>query len=233
MLITLIHRTMPVDTAASANSLPGNLAELEAQLQTLSHDDQALKIIQVFAANLGKTKQRQRVFNARGTLVRQPIVYQDVLAQGLVESDEDPFILLQGDIIATDAAYLMGERLTGTNFAVATSTCDLVPNRRQYAALLRVKPIRGDDPSASQLLGELLKFSSTQRMYLPPLPDDSSDVIGNAVIFDGIVQVRLEDLLVATRHASLSLVGWRIFGSLVRTLMVRAGASEVKLRSSL
>lgn len=224
---------MPVDKAEPANRLPGDLAELEAQLQTLSHDDQALKIIQIFATKLGKTKQRQRVFNARGALVREPIVYQDVLAKGLVESDEDSFILLQGDLVATDAAYLMGERLTGTKFAVATSTCDLVPNRRQYATLLRVKPIRGDDPSASQLLGELLKFSSTQRMYLPPLPDDSPEVIGNAVIFDGVVQVRLEDLLVATRHASLSLVGWRIFGSLVRTLMVRAGSSEVKLRSSL
>ena len=172
------------------------------------------------------------MFNARGALVREPIIYQDVLAQGLIESDEDPFILLQGDIVTTDAAYFMGERLTGTKFAVATSTCDLVPNRRQYATLLSVQPIKSNDPSAPQLLGELLKFSSTQRMYLPPLPDDPLDVLGNAVLFDGIVQVRLEDLLIATRHASLSLVGWRIFGSLVRTLMVRAGASEVKMRSS-
>jgi len=51
------------------------------------------------------------------------------------------------------------------------------------------------------------------------------------VVFDGVIQIRLDDLLLATRHASLSLVGWRIFGSLVRTIMVRAGASETEMRS--
>ena len=74
------------------------MAELEVQLQTLSHDSQALKIIQTFASNLGKTKQRQAVFNAKGALVREPIIYQDVLERGLVGSEEDAFTLLQGDI---------------------------------------------------------------------------------------------------------------------------------------
>ena len=70
-------------------------------------------------------------------------------------------------------------------------------------------------------------------MYLPSLPDDPIDALANAVSFDGIVQVRLSLLLLllATRYASLSLVGWRIFGSLIRTIMVRAGESEVKMRS--
>jgi len=208
------------------------LAELEVQLQTLSHDSQALKIIQTFASNLGKTKQRQAVFNAKGALVREPIIYQDVLERGLIGADEDAFTLLQGDIVSTDAAFFLGERITGVKFAVATSTCDLVPNRRQYAALLRIQPLKMDDPNVKQLLAELLKFSSTSRMYLPPLPNDPSETIGNAVVFDGIVQVRLSDLLLATRHASLSLVGWRIFGSLVRTIMARAGESEVRMRSS-
>lgn len=209
-----------------------DLADLEAQLHILSHGDQALKIIQTFATNLGKTNQRQAVFNAKGALVREPIIYQDVLDRGLIDVDEDPFTLLQGDIVSTDTAYFLGERITGVKFAVATSTCDLISNRRQYAALLRMQSIKKDDPNVKQLLGELLKFNSTSRMYLPPLPDDPSEVVGNAVVFDGIVQVGLEDLLLATRHASLSLVGWRIFGSLVRTIMSRAGESEVRMRSS-
>ncbi|WP_238360650.1 hypothetical protein [Iningainema tapete] len=213
-------------------NMPLNLAELEAQLQTLSHDDNALKIIQNFALKLGKTNQRQRVFNEKGAIVGEPIIYQDMLLRGLIAPEEDPFILLQGDIISTDTAYFLGERITGMKFAVATSTCDLIPKRRQYATLLRVQPIKKDDPNAKQVLGELLKFSSTQRMYLPPLPNDLPDVIGNALVFDGIVQVRLEDLLMATRFASLSLVGWRIFGSLVRTIMARAGESEVRMRKS-
>lgn len=172
------------------------------------------------------------MFNEKGAIVRDPIIYQDVLHRGLIAPDEDPFILLQGDIVSTETAYFLGERITGMKFAVATSTCDLIPNRRQYATLLRVQPIKKDDPNVKQLLGELLKFTSTQRMYLPPLPNDPSDIIGNALVFDGIVQVRLDDLLMATRLASLSLVGWRIFGSLVRTIMTRAGDTEVRMRSS-
>lgn len=219
-------------TIATSGS-PLNLAELEAHLSTLSHDDQALRIIQNFAQKLGKTSKRQSLFNSKGALIREPIIYQDVLNRGLINTEEDPFTLLQGDIISTDAAYFLGERIIGMKFVIATSTCDLVPGRREYAAMLRVQPIKTDDPNAKQLLGELLKFNSTQRMYLPPLPGDSSNVIANSLVFDGIIQVRLSELLMATRYASLSLVGWRIFGSLVRSIMVRAGASEVRMRSSI
>jgi len=214
-------------------SPPKNLVELEAHLQDLSHDVSALEIIRNFAKNLGKTNHRQQVFNAQRAIIRPPIEYKDVLNLKLLTADDDSFTLLQGDIVNTDAAYFLGERITNTNFVIASSTCDLVPNRRQYAALLRIQPIMRSDPNVKQLIGELLKFESTQRMYLPPLSNDSSDVIGNALLFDGIIQIRLEDLLLATRLASLSLVGWRIFGSLVRTIMVRAGTDEVKIRTAI
>jgi hypothetical protein len=218
--------------ATESDSAPDNLTTLETQLRHLSHDDQALRLIQEFADRLGKTKHRQKIFGVEGAIVRRPIDYQDMLVRGAIGSDEDPFTLLQGDIVSTDAAYFLGERITDTKFAIASSTCDLIPSRRQYAALLRLQPIRADDPNAKQLLSELLKFSSTKRMYLPPLPNDPHEVIGNAVVFDGIVQIRLEDLLMSTRHASLSLVGWRIFGSLVRSILVRAGAGEAEMRVS-
>ncbi|MEL7418959.1 MAG: hypothetical protein AAGK10_10355 [Cyanobacteria bacterium J06555_3] len=216
-----------------ADNIPENLIELESYLQSLSHDIQPLSIIQSFAQKIGKTKARQRLFNANGALIRPPIEYQALIEQKLIPLEEDSFALLQGDIISSDAAYFLGERITGTKFTIASSTCDLVPGRRQYAALLRLQPITIDNPHAKQLLGEMLKFTSTQRMYLPPLPGDRDGVLANAVLFDGVVQIRLDDLFMATRHASLSLVGWRIFGSLVRTIMVRAGSSEVKMRTSL
>jgi hypothetical protein len=215
----------------SAFPPPPSLAQLEIDLRSLSHDDLALKLIQVFAQSLGKTKQRQAVFNAPAALIRMPITFDDALRQGVISSQADPFSLLQGDIISSDAAYLMGERLTGMKFAIASSTCDLVPERRQFAALLRIQPIHAQDPHAKALLGELLSFRSTQRMYLPPLPGDSDDTIANAILVDGLVQVRLSDLLLSTRHASLSLVGWRIFGSLLRSILVRAGEGETLLRS--
>lgn len=215
------------------DNIPENLIELESYLQSLSHDIQPLSIIQSFAQKIGKTKARQKLFNANGALVRPPIEYQVLKEQGLISPEEDLFALLQGDIVSSDAAYFLGERITGTKFTVASSTCDLVPGRRQYATLLRLQPITVNNPHAKQLLGEMLKFTSTQRMYLPPLPGDDDMVLANAILFDGVVQIKLEDLLMSTRYASLSLVGWRIFGSLVRTIMVRAGESEVKMRTSL
>jgi hypothetical protein len=218
---------------SATDKTPESLKELEVSLQNLSHDLQPLTIIQSFAQKIGKTKARQKLFNANGALVRPPIEYQVLLDKGLISPEEDPFIFLQGDIISSDAAYFMGERITGMKFAIASSTCDLVPNRRQYATLLRLQPITVNNPYAKQLLGEMLKFTSTQRMYLPPLPGDSETILANAILFDGLIQIRLEDLLMSTRHASLSLVGWRIFGSLVRTIMVRAGESEVKMRTNL
>lgn len=215
------------------HNTPENLAELESQLRTLSHNDQALQIIREFAGKLKKTKDRQKIFGSEGALVRKPIEYQDVLKRGLIDDDEDPFTLLQGDIVSTNAAYFLGERITGSKFAIASSTCDIIPNRRQYAALLRLQPIKVDHPKAKELLSEMLTFKSTKRMYLPSLPDDPHEVLGNAVVFDGIVHIQLSDLLMSTRHASLSLVGWRIFGSLIRTIVVRTGESEVKMRSNL
>jgi hypothetical protein len=74
--------------APTADSAPDDLAILENQLRHLSHDDQALKIIQEFANRLGKTKHRQQVFGAEGALVRKPINYQEVLARGAIGSYE-------------------------------------------------------------------------------------------------------------------------------------------------
>jgi hypothetical protein len=210
-------------------NIPKDLPELERYLQNYSHDDQAIKTIQQFSKNLKKTEARQDVFNQ--ALIREPIYYQDVVKKGLADPEKDSFTLLQGDIVSTNAAYFLGDRLENTKFAIATSTCDLVKNRRQYAALLRVQSISSKDPKAKEVLSQLLQFKSTQRMYLPPFADDSSDIVGNALLFDGIVQIKLDDLLLAQRQASLSLVGWRIFGSMVRSILVRAGEDEVKMRS--
>lgn len=222
---------MPVDSSGAG--VPTDLQSLEIALQKLSHDSEALKIIKAYADSLGKTARRQDAFNAPGALVREPILYKDVLERSLISPEEDAFTFLQGDIVRTDAAYFLGERITGIDFVVASSTCDLVPERRQYASLLRIQPITERTPKAREKISQLLKFNSTKEMYLPPLPNDPPEVICNAVLFDGVVQVQLADLLTATRKASLSLVGWRIFGSLVRIIMVRAGESEIKMRSNI
>jgi hypothetical protein len=207
-----------------------DLAALEVALRDLSHDERAVQLVRSFAQGLGTTKQRQQLFNTPGALVRSPLDYDNAVASGAIEPTEDRFSLLQGDIVSTDAAYLLGERLTGMKFVVASATCDLVPGRRDYAALLRIQPITVNTPQVKDLLGQLLKFQSTQRLYLPPLPQDPPDTLANAVLFDGIIQIELERLLLATRIGSLSLVGWRIFGSIIRSLLARTGDGEVRLR---
>lgn len=212
-------------------SLPSPLAELESQLRTLSHSEEAVQKVRDFAKTLGKTAKRQATFAPEGALVRRPITYQDALETEKITPEEDRFSFLQGDIVRTDAAYFMGEQVRGhPTFVILNSTCDLVEERRTYAALLRVKPLLETDPRWKEKLGQLLKFESTREMYLPPLPGDVDNTVANIVDFDGIAQIQLADLKLAIRVASLSLVGWRVYGTMVRNVMVRAGKSEVALR---
>jgi hypothetical protein len=89
-----------------------DLAALEVALRDLSHDERAVQLVRSFAQGLGKTKQRQQIFNAPGALVWSPLDYDAAVASGAIEPTEDRFSLLQGDIISTEAAYLLGERLT-------------------------------------------------------------------------------------------------------------------------
>ena len=167
---------------------PHNLSQLEEQLRNLSHNNEAIELIRKFSSSLGKTKHRQLVFNNPGALVQAPIFYDSIHEKCSLDAKYDGFSLLQGDIIQTDCAYFLGDRIQGVKFIVASSTCDLMKGRRNYSSLLRLQPLSRSDQSIKQLLGELLTFRSTWRMYLPPLDDDPPEVIGNAVIFDGIAQ---------------------------------------------
>jgi hypothetical protein len=209
------------------------LEELEQKLRGLSHSEAAISAIQAFSAELGNTSDRIRIFNADGGLVRAPIKPADALELGFNLPD-DEFALLQGDIITTESAFFLGERVVGgPKYMVLNSSCDLVPGRREYAALLRIKEIRQGDREAKQKLGYLLKFSKRDAMYVPVLPQDDPDVLCNAVIFDGVCQISMSDLLLANRIASLSLVGWRVFGSFARTVLIRATDREGAMRSAI
>src|SRR5690242_19685311 len=84
---------------------------------------------------LGRVAARQRVHTDH--LWCPPITYDDVHST----IDVEPFHVLQGDIIRSDAAYVLGTRHTGNqSYVIATSTRDLVPGRRQSALLLPLEP---------------------------------------------------------------------------------------------
>jgi hypothetical protein len=59
---------------------------------------------------------------------------------------------------------------------------------------------------------------------------DSPADIDQIVQLDPFAQARKEDVAVAERRASMTLIGWRVFGALLRSLEVREGAEEVDIR---
>jgi hypothetical protein len=210
--------------------MASSLVELEQQLRSISHSEEAMQAVQAFSDSLSGTRTRLDVWNAVNAIVRKPIEYKETSALGFDTAD-DQFSVLQGDIIQTEAAYFYGERVAGmAKFAVLNSSCDLVPGRTAHASLLRILPIRKDEERAKEKLGTLLKFTRRDSMYLPALADDPEDVVGNAISFEGICQIRSSDLFLGNRVASLSVVGWRIFASFTRTVMARANPREVELR---
>lgn len=204
-------------------------------MAALSHTDEAARVIEsAVAERFKKTAQRQLAFAQPGAICIEPLVHADAFAAGAIAADDDEFALLQGDIVSTEAAYFLGERIVGSPmFAVLNATCDLVPGRREYASLLRVIPITGDADTLKSTLHHLLSFRSRRDLYLPPLPNEDPPTLGYAIRFDGVAQIRIEDLLLARRLCSLSLVGWRIFGSFARVLISRAAEGESLLRSKL
>ena len=209
------------------------LIQLERELRTLSHTEDGIKAVQKFSDALNGTKERLAIFNASNALVRRPIDPFDTATLGF-DTGEDKFSLLQGDIVTTEAAYFLGERITGSpKYAVLNSSCDLVPNRNKFAVLLRISEIKLSETSAKEKLGTLLKFTRRDSMYLPVLPSDCAEAIASVVQFDSVCQIRTEDLLLANRLASLSLVGWRIFGSLTRVVFARANPREAQLREAI
>jgi hypothetical protein len=209
------------------------LKDLEARLERLSHSEAALTEIRQFSESLKSTSDRLGIFNGDRAIVRSPILADETRRLGF-DLPEDDFRLLQGDVVATESAYFLGERVIGyPKYVVLGSSCDLVPNRRQYAALLRLTEIRRDEPEAKAKLSLLLRFKRSDSMYLPVLPMDRADVICNIVNFDGVCQIKSNDLVLASRIASLTLVGWRIFASFSRSVIARANPRECEMRQSL
>lgn len=209
------------------------LGELETELKGLSHSEEAIRSVQQFSESLPGTKARIDLWNATHILVR-PVLERSVAAERGFDTADDDFIVLQGDIVRTDAAFFYGDRVTGLpTYAVLNSSCDLVPGRSAHGALIRVRPILRSDNGVKNTLGSLLKFARRDSMYLPPLPCDSGDVMGNLLDFQGICQIEASQLQLTERVASLSLLGWRIFASFARAVVARANPRDVEMRAAM
>jgi hypothetical protein len=89
------------------------LGELERQLRSISHSEEAIQAVQAFSNGLAGTNGRLEVWNAVNAIVRKPIDYCETSALGF-DTPDDRFSVLQGDIVQTEAAYFYGERIAGT-----------------------------------------------------------------------------------------------------------------------
>jgi hypothetical protein len=161
------------------------LKDLERRLHELSHSENAIDEIRNFSEGMANTHNRIAVFNADRAIVRPPILSEQTKALGF-DQEDDSFALLQGDVVSTESAYFLGERVTRRpKYVVLNSSCDLVPGRREFAGLLRIKEIRQSDQDANAKVSLLLRFRRRESMYLPVLPIDGTDVLCNVILFDG------------------------------------------------
>jgi len=173
--------------------------------------------------------------------LQAPVTHAEALAAYPELGDQ--FDILQGDVIRTDAAYLLGERRAEATYVVASATCDSVvrPRPRQGTILLLpVVPITERDfpartPEKRQraqdaMLEKLTGFKTTRALYLPVLYDDAPAVLFNTVSFKDLCVMSSEVVTTVHRVASMSLVGWRAFNLLVRALITRTGDEELGFR---
>jgi hypothetical protein len=207
-----------------------DVATLERRLAPLSHGTEPIAVLQEVLRQIGKGE-RQVFLNEH--LLRAPIRHESI--RDKLDPVPEGFNVLQGDIVRTEAAYILGARqIGGQSFVIATSTCDVVPGRRESALLLPIQPRRtGDYADASRLrsdLANLIAFRTTRYFYLPPLPDDPEDVLFNVALLDPLAQCANDALALAERRASMTLLGWRVFGALLRSLQVREAAEEAAIR---
>ena len=82
----------------------------------------ALDAIQEFSEQLKSTTERLKVFNADRAIVRLPILPDETRALGF-DQPEDDFRFLQGDVVVTESAYFLGERIIGLPDASEQPIC--------------------------------------------------------------------------------------------------------------
>lgn len=126
--------------------------ELAERLAPLSHGTEALDIIRDALKQVGKLADRQDFLNQH--LICEPILHATVSPH--FEAGLEHFHVLQGDIVRTEAAFVLGVRRVGNpSFVVATSTCDMVQGRREGAMLLPVEARRTTEYSRDILGAQL------------------------------------------------------------------------------
>jgi hypothetical protein len=67
--------------------MASSLVELEQQLSSISHSEEAMQAVQAFSDGLSGTKMRLDVWNAVNAIVLKPIEYKETFALGFDTAD--------------------------------------------------------------------------------------------------------------------------------------------------
>ncbi|WP_412027246.1 hypothetical protein [Deinococcus yunweiensis] len=207
------------------------------ELKSQSHSKEAMDVLKKFAQTEGKSDKISKVIGDFFNMLQEPVEYEEVLAAGVCTT-EDEFKFLQGDIVRTDSAYYLRKRVKDTPaYVVASSTCDLTEGRRECATLYPIIPIRVDaqgllDNDTMAFVSTTLKFKSTTAMILPRFPHQDPEVRFNYIDFRRPHQIHPNKLKLAHRLYSMTTLGWRIFGTVLRFITSREADNEELIRTS-
>lgn len=205
--------------------------ELERRLAGRGHGTEGLTAIQAFLRGLPLA---ERLAWLADHMLTRPLTHDE--AQARVDATIEPFQVLQGDVVRTSSAYSLGLRDDRySTYVIASSSCDLIEGRRTTALLLplqaRYRKDFATDTELTSHLESLTTYRPKKHFYLPVLPDDGPDVMCNVALLDPLQVIANDQVNLAERRASLSLVGQRMFGALVRELLVRETEHEDLMRT--
>ncbi len=214
-----------------SEELAANLCE---KLEDHSHPTKGIEILKNFAKEQGTSKNISAVIGVFENIFSYPIEFEQALARGIV-TEKDEFKYLQGDIISSNAAYYLGSRVDNSPlFAIATPTCDLSEGRRECIILYSVKEIQTPfSDEDKQLLNSGLKFKSTQFIIVPRLPHQKDSVGYNLIDISRPHTIASKDLFNSHRMYSMTLLGWRLLGSVISFITNRAANGESALRNQI
>jgi hypothetical protein len=213
-----------------------HIAALTNQLQELPHDTTAARILADYLKNeFPNTVSRRDFLTTLNVLVRPKVTQDEALEHGFLQADEPGEFIIQGDIITTDSAYTLGVRREGgVKYAIANSSCDLSGDAGRVdkgsGVLFAVQPVFSINPAAVSIIGQLVGMKNNSRMFLPAFQDDDPNVSCNYIDFAAPATASFQNILNATRHASLTALGWQIFASLHRRWFTREPEFERKMR---
>lgn len=223
---------MESGSVSDVNEVKVDIAALRDELSK-HHQSQGWTAAQEwFQKNFGSNlAMRMKILNSVMYADDTVIVYDDDLKQKGVEK----FSLLQGDVIRSTVVNVpnpVNEFIDGQQYLyiVLPTTCSV--QRFKFVTLARLIEVHGTNKKALGLLKQVLEnFNSAKYFYLPPLPGQVDDCIGNLAYFEEVAYIPNALVPVSDRVVSLSDIGWHLFNSFLTYHYTRVSPEELIIRA--